>query len=151
MEPVTKLSQLTTNDNVKSLGVTVTRTAGKIVQLQKKIVDKDTYDQYIGDSKAELAEYWDKLEDDLLSVVAAVPEKPPALQQHVDMHSELLRQFETTRKEHSDSTKQLSDTVHKLSDTLEGLFALGKKGFDDLQQTVMTLGDNLGQRFEASN
>ncbi len=49
MEPVTKLSQLTTNDNVKSLGVTVTRTAGKIVQLQKEIVDKDTYDEYIGD------------------------------------------------------------------------------------------------------
>ncbi len=92
--------------------------------------------------KAELAEHWDKLEDDLLSVVAAVPEKPSVPQQHVDMHNELLRQFETTRREHSESTRQLSDSVHKVDDTLEGLTA-----FDDLQQTVTTSCDDFLQCF----
>ncbi len=148
MKPVTKLSQLTTNDNVKSLGVTVTRTAGKIVQLQKKIVDKDTYDQYIGDLKAELGEYWDQLEDDLLPVAAAVPETSAILQQHVDMHNELLRQFEITRREQSDSTRQLSDTAQQMSDRLEGLSAHSKKGFDDLQQTVTISSNALGDGFE---
>ncbi len=44
MEPVTKLSQLVSNEHVKAVGVTVTRTAGKIAQLRNKVRDKDTYD-----------------------------------------------------------------------------------------------------------
>ncbi len=39
MEPVTKLSQLTTNDNVKSLGVTVTRTLTQQSESTRQLSD----------------------------------------------------------------------------------------------------------------
>ncbi len=72
-------------------------------------------------------------------------------QQEGDLHNELLRQFETTRRKHSESTRQLTDSVQQMSDELEGLSENSKAGFDDLRQTRTTSSNALGATLTASN
>ena len=110
METVEKLSQLNTVEIVKTALSFTKIKSNRVVQLVKNIVDKPSYDANISDLKKELGEHFDRLQD-----VFSFEESPVTTgiskvssdqqQQQGAWHTEMLNEFEQTRKEHEVSAR----------------------------------------------